>query len=320
MKTSQRWAFAVAAVSSFGFSSAAQALAIDVLWYTYADPASEYRQKISQLSSIVHTIPQSSGSTWNLTYWDAAGATPDFSAFDVLVIESGEAFRTGAPGGPLATPNYSGILNNKAQIEAARGDRTFITGADADFHTVRGDTGNIADNPGAPDGGGKCAPAITSFDCWDGALGHAVNAVNWAGVGDELGIVSFLDGEHPGSFWWTDEDSFLRNELNGHVIYTGSEQNPIINSLQAAHPLNAGLTSLGFSDWDNSFHAFFSPVDGYTRIVDSSRRPEWAVAIATSSASPVPVPPTYALLLTGLGLISAAHRRKKISLDESNPS
>ena len=37
------------------------------------------------------------------------GSIPGFDAYDVLVIESGEAFRTGSPGGPLATPDYSGI-------------------------------------------------------------------------------------------------------------------------------------------------------------------------------------------------------------------
>ena len=120
--------------------------------------------------------------------------------FDVLVIQSGEAFLTGAPGEPPATPDYSGILNNRAALGAARGDRTFLTAADADFHAIRGDTGNFAGSAslGAPSEEGKCAPAISSPECWDGALGHAVNAINWAGSGNGMGIVSFLDGEHPG--------------------------------------------------------------------------------------------------------------------------
>lgn len=306
MKNVHRGVLSAALVAGFSFTSLVQAAPIDVLWYTYADPASEYREKISQLSSIAHTLPQSNGSSWNLNYWDAGSAAPEFTAFDVLVIESGEAFRTGAPGGPLATPNYSGILDNKAAIEAARGDRTFITTADSDFHAIRGDTGNIPDN----EGGGRCAPALTSSDCWDGALGHSVNAVNWAGSGNGLGVVSFLDGEHPGSFWWTNVNSFLHSELDGRVSYGGSEQNPVINSLQAAHPLNSGLTSKGLSDWDNSFHAFLLPVDGYTQIVDSSLRPGFAVAIATS----VPEPATYVMILAGLGLMGAVVRRRKISI------
>lgn len=313
MKTMHPWILSAALIASLSVTSLAQANPINVLWYTYADPASEYRQKFSQLASVVHTLPQSDGSSWNLTYWDVNSAAPDFSAYNVLVIESGEAFRTGAPNGPLATPNYSGILDNKAAIEAARGDRTFITAADSDFHALRGDTGNIPDDPSAPDGGGKCAPALTASSCWDGAEGHSVNAINWAGSGNGLGIVSFLDGEHAGSFWWTNANSFLRDELAGHVDYAGSEQNPIINPLQASYSFNSGLTSQGLSDWDNSFHAFFLPVDGYIQIVDSSLRPGSAVAIATSVLSPVPESETYAMMLAGLALMGAIIRRRKIS-------
>src|SRR5688500_15812134 len=76
-------------------SGPAHATPIDVLWYTYADPASEYRQKITLLSDVVHTLPQSSGLSWNLTYFTPASPAPNFAAYDVLVIESGEAFRTG---------------------------------------------------------------------------------------------------------------------------------------------------------------------------------------------------------------------------------
>lgn len=283
MKITRSTILSTLLIASLSLFSPVQANTINVLWYTYADPGSEYRQKITRLAEAVHTLPQSNGSTWNLTYWDAGSPAPDFSGYDVLVIESGESFLTGpTPGGPLATPDYSGILGNKAAIEAARGDRTFITGADSDFHALRGDTGNIPDDPGAPDGGGKCAPALTAPSCWDGALGHLVNAINWTGRGNGLGIVSFLDGEHPGSFWWTNTDSFLHDELAGHVDYAGSDQNPIINPLQSAHPLNSGLTSQGLSDWNNSFHATFLPVAGYTAIVDSSIRPGSAVAIATS--------------------------------------
>ena len=306
-----------------GLSAPVKATAIDVLWYTYADPASEYRQKISFLASLVHTLPQSSGLSWNLTYFTPTSATPDFSTFDVLVIESGEAFRTGPPDGPRATPNYSGILNNKAAIESVRGDRTFISGADADFHSLRGDTGNIPDP-------GKCDPVFTSADCWDGALGHLVNAVNWAASGkvvggNHLGIVSFLDGEFPGSFWWTHPDSFLRNELNGYVSYATSDNTPIIDALAASHPLNFGLTSLGLSDWDNSFHAFFlDTIPNYTPVVDSGLHPEFSAAIATSRFSPqhhdnpvaVDAPGTLFLFAIGLTLNLARLRRRQLGQEK----
>lgn len=175
----------------------------------------------------------------------------------------------------------TGILDNRAAIEAAREDRTFITASDADFHAIRGDTGNILGAGEDQDSGGRFVPALTSPDCWDGALSHLVNAVNWAGSGNRLGIVSFLDGEHQGSFWWMHENSFLRHELNGIIDYSGSDQNPIINSRQADYPLTYGLTSRGFSNWKNSCHATFLAIEGYTQVIDSSLRPGSAVAIAT---------------------------------------
>jgi hypothetical protein len=306
MKNVHPWIFSAAFVVSLSFPSLTQGASIDVLWYTYAHPNSRYRLDISRVSHIVHTLPQSKGTRWNLTFWDADSAIPDLARFDVLVIESGEAFLTGPPNGPLAMPDYRGILDNRAAIESARGDRIFITGADSDFHAIRGDTGNIPDDSSAPDGGGKCIPALISPDCWDGALGHLVNAVNWAGSGNGLGIVSFLDGEHAGSFWWTHENSFLRNELDGKVDYAGSEQAPTLDPLQARHPLNCGLTSQGLSDWDKSFHAFFLPVEGYIPIIGSSQNPGRAVAIATSVASPTIEEEIYILMMTDPGWADAA--------------
>ncbi len=292
--------------ASAGMASSAQAAALNVLWYTYADPSSEYRTSIGLLAGTVQTLPYGTGQGWNLTYFDPGSATPDFSTYDVLVIESGEAFRTGAPGAALATPNYTGILSNQAQIAAARGDRTFITGSDADFHAVRGNTGNTALH--------TCAPAITAPACWDGALGHAVNAINWAANGNGLGIVSFLDGEFDGSYWWMNQDSFLRAELSGQVSYSGNDDKPTIEASAAAFALNAGLSSQGLSDWNHSFHAFFNDsIPGYTGIVGSGAHPGFALAIATSAdaavqlaqplAVPIEVPATLPLLALGLCLL-----------------
>jgi hypothetical protein len=306
MKNVHPWILFAALVASLSFTSSTQGASIDVLWYTYAHPDSRYQQDIARLAHIVHTLPPSKGTRWNLTFWDAGSTIPDLARFDVLVIESGEAFLTGPPNGPPAMPNYTGVLDNRAAIEAARGDRIFITGADSDFHAIRGDTGNIPDDSGAPDGGGKCIPAITSPDCWDGALGHLVNAVNWAGSGNGLGIVSFLDGEHAGSFWWTHENSFLRSELDGKVDYAGSEQAPVLDPLQANHPLNCGLTSRGLSNWDKSFHAFFLPVEGYTPIIGSSQNPGQAVAIATSVVLLATEFEIYILMMSDPGWADAA--------------
>jgi hypothetical protein len=290
------WLGTLALAAGFAFPFLSHARPMSVLWYTYADPCSEYRQKISQLAEIVHSLPEANGIRWNLRYWESSDPAPDLTSFDVLVIESGEAFLTGPPTGRAATPDYTGILDNRAAIEAARGDRTFITASDADFHAIRGDTGNISGATGNSNRAGTCAPTLTSPDCWDGALGHVVNAINWAGSGNGLGIVSFLDGEHPGSFWWTHEDSFLRNELYGSIDYSGSDQTPIINSEQSDYPLNYGLTSKGLSNWKNSFHATFLPIEGYIPVIDSSLRPGSAVAIAAIFLPPAPEAESYLML------------------------
>ncbi len=263
---------------------------IDVIWYTYAHPGSTYVQTVQKLSDAVHTLPQSGGIRWRVAFFRPGSPPPAFGRYHVLVIHSGEAFHTGQhppPAGPDtrsggASPDYSGILKNKTAIEVARGDRTFITGADADVHMISGDSGN------APlDSSGRrlaCSPPITGRSCWDGALGHLVNAVNWAGSGSGLGIVSLVAGEFPGSEWWLHRDSFLRAELLGHVTLWGPgrrENEPAIPVAAQRHPLNAGLTSKGLSHWNNSFHGGIShSIPGYVAIVNSTRYANTAVAVA----------------------------------------
>jgi hypothetical protein len=295
---------ACTSVLSINFSWAAT---IDVLWYTYADTASEYMSTITSISANAHTYVDGSGLAWNLSFWRPGDTTtPNFIDYDVLAIHSGEAWRTNPnPESPYAIPDYSGILDNSVGIEVARGDRTFLTGADADFHAVRGDSGHC---PG--DGCGL----------WDGALGHMVNAVNWAANGDGLGIVSFLDGEFDGSYWWENENSFLKNELQGYVTYFKGthgtrEDSPLIPSEAAAHPSNQGLSSLGLSDWTWSFHAGFSDGDpltsgipGYTEIVHSDLGAGYAAAIATMA--PVPIPAAFWLFGSALGLLGWMKRRR----------
>lgn len=298
-----------------GIGPGVRAAPLNVLWYSYAHPSSEYRQKISLLANSVQSLPHSTGQAWNLTYFGPGSATPDFSRYDVMVVQSGEAFRTGAPGGPLARPDYGGILGNRAAIAAARGDRTFLSGSDADFHTVRGDTGNIAFPA-------KCSPSITAAACWDGALGHTVNAINWAGNGNGLGIVSFMDGESAGSYWWTRPDSFLRDELLGYVKYGGHDEHALIDAQGAALPLNTGLSSQGLSDWHLSFHAFFKDgTPGYRQVVDSGSQPHWALALASAATADgaltpavvdpqqVDAPATPLLLALGLAMLGLARRR-----------
>lgn len=273
----RRWATAVL-LAALSFGGSASATAIDVLWYSYAAMGSEYKSFYTTLATTL---------SWNLTFFGPTDPTPSFSTYNVLVIESGEAFATGpSPGPPYATPDYSGIFSNESAIEGARGNRTLISGSDADFHALRGDSGLC---PGLHCGN------------YDGALGYVINSVNWAAGGTNLGILSFVDGDFPGSFWWNDPNSFLRSELNGYVS-DFTENTAIIDAAEATYPMNQGLTSLGLSNWINSFHAgFLNSIPGYTATVDSGSRPGYALSIATAVS--VPEPATILLIATGLLLI-----------------
>ena len=263
---------------------------INVLWYTYAHPSSLYRQRIQMLADVVHTLPQTFGRRWKLTFFGPDTPAPAFGDYNVLVIHSAETFYSGQYDArlaqhPVLPADFGGILKNKAAIEAARGDRTFITGSDADVHTIHGDTGN------SPLSSGErpwiCSPVITGPSCWDGALGHLVNAVNWAASGRGLGIVSLVAAEYPGAFWWTDPKSFLRAELQGYVTVLGGlrprENNPVIPAAAQRSALNYGLTTKGLSNWKSSFHAGISQsIPGYLTVVESTHYPDMAVAIATA--------------------------------------
>ena len=290
-------------------SFAANCQSIDVLWYTYAHSTSVYIQTIQQLADVVHTLPQGSGLRWKLTFFGPDTPAPAFAKYNVLVIHSGEPGFTGPyykylgqqdPKQLQATPDYRGILKNKAAIEAARGERTFISGSDADVHTIWGDTGRAPPDPTGKKQRVTCNPPISAA-CWDGALGHLVNAVNWAGSGHGLGIVSLVAGEHPKAQWWLDPNSFLRAELDGFVTIWGAgtkrENNPVIPAVAQGYPLNSGLTSKGLGNWNNSFHGGISrSIPGYAPIVDATLHPNMAVAVATArfagaaASGPLPAP------------------------------
>jgi hypothetical protein len=251
---------------------------IKVLWYRYAQPTSHYVSFAYWLAANAHRYELSSGVAWDLSFFGPNDPAPDFARYNVLVIQSGEAFRTGPNRNAdveRAQPDYRGILNNKAAIQAARGKRTFISATDGDYHALRGDPG-------------KASPRA---DRWDGARGHLVNAVNWAGSGEGLGVVVWCDCEFPGAAWWQHRDSFLRDELGGHVKYF-RDGAPVIAPQAAQFYLNHGLTNAGLAGWRVSFHGGFRlPVPGYTPLIVSSAEPGYAVAIASSTSAAAPAGP-----------------------------
>ena len=232
---------------------------LDVLWYGYGEN-STYNQQIEALAAAAPRYdPWGDGSLdWNLTFWNADDPAPDFSEFDVLAI--GSAFRI-----PHIQMHFEAarLYENRAAIEAARGSRTFLSGQDADIHFM----------------------LTHGFEA-DGPFGFLVNAVNWAGSGTGLGILSLVDGIR-GSRWWLHEGSFLKDELSGYVAY-GNTNDVRMPLGTVDFPVNEGLTTAGLSDPGTNVHfashaGFLKTIPGYRAINDWGASGTHAVTIVTAS-------------------------------------
>ncbi|MDY7004095.1 MAG: PEP-CTERM sorting domain-containing protein [Cyanobacteriota bacterium] len=250
---------AVATTFSLFSATIANAASLNVLWYGHTDA---YNANISELAALAPTFdPEGDGSLdWNLTFWNPQDPAPNFSDYDVLAIGTGGNGKKG-----VFNFDPAGILNNKDAISTARGSRTFLSGQDADNHY----SGRPGPRP-------------------DGPLGFLVNAVNWAGSGEGMGIVALTDSWYPTADsrnrrWWLNDRSFLKDELEGYVSYFVTNS-VVIPTETSYFPVNEGLTTAGISNWRLSAHATFDKnIPGYLSINDAGSRPGSAVTIVTAS-------------------------------------
>ena len=292
------------------FAGTTSAATIDVLWVS---GSATYNNNISQLAAgnsldAVNYDPLGDGSlSWNIDFWQ--DGTVDFATYDVLVIGSSCVGGTGGTCNDtsgfynLGVLPQNNVLQQEAAISAARGDRTFVSGQDADWHFMNDSS---------------------STDRAD-ARAFLVNAVNWAGSGTGMGVVALADGHSTGGAgnlgWLANANSFLFDDFKDSRN-VGDSENVLIPAASASFPINEGLTSSSLSGWGTSSHTYFTKAN-----LDPS---EWlsindygvlggdnAVTIVTASQASggttgkVPEPGTIGL--ASLGVLLLTMRRKKVT-------
>lgn len=283
------------------FTQVSHAGIINVLWLTGND---SYNDSIAQLgtggSDDASTYdPLGDGSnSWNIDFWDTG--LPDFSNYNALVI--GSTCYGNATDSCSGSNGFFGldifadlILEYNSEIAAARGDRTFVSGQDADWHYTR------QNNQGARD--------------------FLINAVNWAASGTGLGIVALADGHVTGnnSGWINADESFLKDELGGARQIQDSET-VVIPTDSESFPINEGLTSARLSNWGTSSHTYFTKSELDTNewksindfaVLDGDN----SVTLVTASEAgggttgPKPIPEPSVFILLSIAMCGFARKR-----------
>ena len=293
-------ALAFSTLMALSLVPAANAAVIDILWL---GGTTTYNNNISQLGAggtrdAATYDPDLDGSnSWNIDFWSAG--TPDFSAYDALVIGSTCTPACGGTNGFFSLgvqPDL--VLAHKTELDAARGDRTFVSGQDADWHYQ---------NDSSPDR--------------DDARAFLINAVNWAASGNDLGIVALADSyiTSGNNGWLTNANSFLAADINNSRTTKQEESVLIPGAAEAAFPINEGLTSDKLSNWGTSSHTAFAKaaLDPliWRSINDSGSDSLLAVTIVSAETAgggttpTIPEPGTLLLLLFGAGGLMFRRRR-----------
>ena len=297
-------------IMSITLSQQAEAAPLNVLWYGQSGPTSSSAQRhTTQYNDAIGDIPGDAGATWNLAFWEETGPVPDFNAYDVFFIGTGEPFGDGF--------ERDRLLTNKGAITAARGSRTLLSGLNPDNRYKHYFNYN-------PNGRFDDRLAATKD--------FIVDAVNWAGQGEGLNIVSMVDHTYGPSGWddenwWLAPDSFLKEELGGFVLYEGLEDTRFnrdtyddVEITDMSHPANLNSTSVSLDFWGFSGHAAFTPgLEGYAPIQALGSDATLAATVVSDRAEAVAVatPNTVFSLVTGLvlilGMATLTNRRRLVS-------